>query len=890
MLQIDNTLQIDKNDMFKAKACGKASRKARGKASELCVQLFFISMVIALFAGCTRSGDDPNVIDLNEGDVQLTSRLISFSECDDLLEHIRTEYSKRVGPYGFMNTGVFAQRQPSELMEMNSMDDMNVMPDSMDSQFAAPSSSQGGVDASAVKLVEGVDYSGTNLQEIGVDEADIVKTDGERIFVVSDNKLVVVSISDRSVIGSLDIGSELSDFGGFAANSSELFIDGNNLILIYQSWVDTSLGQASLGQDRLELNPTLSRSSNVPSTLIARIDLTESNPQIVDTLQIEGQYVSARSVGSVARVIVDNPLRLPMLLPGDSSDRAADAAEQANRDIILKSTIEDWLPRYFANDLNSGSANGGSANGGSAPPFVQLGSCDNVYAPSVFSGFGMTTVISVPMSGDFKPDNSTTIMAPGRETVYASTESVYIATTNWLNPSTLEEPVTEDDAARMLADVKRTSIHRFDISNLETAQYEASGSVPGAIHNQFSLSEHKGYLRVVTTTDTWTGAEFDEFDAEFGVESSGLADSFALPRRSSQVRVLRQEGDALVEVGSVGDIGRGENVHSVRFVGDVGYVVTFRQIDPFYTIDLSDPLNPQILGELKIPGFSSYLHPIREGFVLGVGSDATDQGRLIGAKVSLFDVRDLENPKEVAVWVAPGGWNSIGWDHRAFLWWAPENLAVIPVTTHTDTGASWSGAVVLRVSDSSIVEVGRISNDEDAVTSSSNQCRGLLSDDFVLGNFTTGLQNADKARELIASFTYYLDTGYYTFAACKVDDTDTPQVDDTDTQDGENYTDTRDVLPGFECYPDEETRGLMSDLSNMGIEIIAEDEVLWFCAPFHSHSHNMILRNIVSGDELWSLSYLDTYNLQAGILQANDLATLERLERLALSVGGSGWR
>ena len=836
-------LQVDQNDMRKA--------KARGKACGLFMQLFFIIMVVVLFAGCTRSGNDTGVVDINEGDVQLTSRLISFSECDDLLEHIRTEYSKRVGPYGFMNTGVFAQSQLGRdfsLTEMGLMEtdlmETNVVPDAMDSMdFGAQSSSQGSVDASAVKLLEGVDYSGTNVQEVGVDEADIVKTDGERIFVVSDSNVVVVSIAERSVIGSLDIASEL---GGFSSSSAELFIDSNNLILIYQLRV-----QDSRVLERLELDSMPARPMDaVPSTVIARIDLTDSNPQIVDTLQIEGQYVSARSVGSVARVIVDNPLRLPMLLPGDSSDRAADAAEQANRDIILTSTIEDWLPRYFANNSNSD-----GTNSDSTLPLVQLGSCDNVYAPSVFSGFGMTTVISVPMSGDFNPDNSTTIMAPGRETVYASTESVYIATTNWLNPSTLEEAATEDDASRMLTDGKRTSIHRFDISNLETAQYEASGSVPGTLHNQFSLSEHNGHLRVVTTTDFRSDPELNR-----------LTDSIAAPSRSSQVRVLKQEGDALVEVGSVGDIGRGENVHSVRFVGDVGYVVTFRQIDPFYTIDLSDPMNPEILGELKIPGFSSYLHPIREGFVLGVGSDATEQGRLVGAKVSLFDVTDLENPKEVAVWVAPGGWNSIGWDHRAFLWWAPENLAVIPVTTHTDTGASWSGAVVLRVSDSSIVEVGRISNDEEAITVPSDQCRRLPSDDFALDNFATGLQNADEARDIITSFMYYTETDYYVFAACKVDDVD-----------------TRDVLPGFECYPDEETRRLMSDLSKLDIEIIAADELLWFCAPFHSHNHNTILRNVVSGDELWSLSYLDTYNLQAGILQVNDLTTLERIERIELS-------
>ena len=199
----------------------------------------------------------------------------------------------------------------------------------------------------------------------------------------------------------------------------------------------------------------------------------------------------------------------------------------------------------------------------------------------------------------------------------------------------------------------RTNIHRFDISDPAGAVYTASGSVPGEIHNQFALSEHAGHLRVVTTTgDRWSSES------------------------ESWVRVLAESDGLLVEVGSVGDIGRGEQVQSVRFAGDVGYVVTFRQIDPFYTIDLSDPAEPAVVGELKIPGFSSYLHPLGNGMVLGVGSDADEDGWITGAKVSLFDVSDLNEPREVAVWTAPSGWNEIGWDHRAFLWWAPEQLAV----------------------------------------------------------------------------------------------------------------------------------------------------------------------------------------------------------------------
>ena len=283
--------------------------------------------------------------------------------------------------------------------------------------------------------------------------------------------------------------------------------------------------------------------------------------------------------------------------------------------------------------------------------------------------------------------------------MYASTGSLYAATTRWIASDASDDEDAWEEAWRN----RSTSIHRFDISDASNARYEASGEVPGVIHNQFSLSEHAGHLRVVTTTG-----------GPWGDDSE------------SQVRVLRQDGDRLIEVGSVGDIGKGEQVQSVRFVGDIGYVVTFRQIDPFYTIDLSDPANPAIVGELKIPGFSSYLHPIGDGMVLGVGSDADSEGRVTGSKASLFDVSDLAAPREIAVWTAPDGWNDVGWDHRAFLWWAPESLAVIPVTVWAD----WSGAVVLRVADGTITEVGRVDHELEGEMTGQTDCREITAADL----------------------------------------------------------------------------------------------------------------------------------------------------------------
>jgi len=155
-------------------------------------------------------------------------------------------------------------------------------------------------------------------------------------------------------------------------------------------------------------------------------------------------------------------------------------------------------------------------------------------------------------------------------------------------------------------------------------------------------------------------------------------------------------------------MGRGERIFAVRYVGDVAYVVTFRQTDPFYTVDLSDPTDPRVRGELKITGYSGYLHPVGPDRILGIGQEATDEGRTTGTKVTLFDVSDLDAPVDLATWSPGGGHSGAEWDHHAFLWW--DGRAVLPFE---DWRNDEHGAVVLRVSDSDITEEGRIDHRDD---------------------------------------------------------------------------------------------------------------------------------------------------------------------------------
>ena len=176
--------------------------------------------------------------------------------------------------------------------------------------------------------------------------------------------------------------------------------------------------------------------------------------------------------------------------------------------------------------------------------------------------------------------------------------------------------------------------------------------------------------------------------------------------QQSGVRVLERNGRSLDTIGTLNGLGITEKIYAVRFLGDLGYIVTFRQVDPLYVIDLRNPRAPRRAGELKIPGYSSYLHPIGTGQLLGVGQDATDQGQRLGTALQVFDVSDPNNPRQVAK-LRVGGQSEAEYDHRAFLWWGSTRNAVIPQST-IDRGQYVSGALVARVNPDAITVQGRV--------------------------------------------------------------------------------------------------------------------------------------------------------------------------------------
>jgi len=176
--------------------------------------------------------------------------------------------------------------------------------------------------------------------------------------------------------------------------------------------------------------------------------------------------------------------------------------------------------------------------------------------------------------------------------------------------------------------------------------------------------------------------------------------------------VLGERGSELALLGRAEGLGKGERIYAVRFAGDKGYVVTFRQVDPLYTLDLSKKTDPRVVGELKILGYSAYLHPISDDLLLGVGQDATAQGRTQGTQLSLFDVSDLHRPARKAhAALGAGASSTAEFDPHAFLFWAPSNLAVIPLSAYGGAGGrQFEGAVGFTVAPASIAEAGRITH------------------------------------------------------------------------------------------------------------------------------------------------------------------------------------
>lgn len=722
---------------------------------------------VALAAGCTDNSAwvDPrpttSLVAANE-----VSALRVVDGCETLVSESRVALASAV-------SSMWPNRSPvtttmSSMPSNRSADDGTASADSSGSAeaetfSAAPVEAVSGVDAANDAAAgdgssaAGGEPTGTNNQEAGVDESDLVKTDGSRIVSIVSGVLRVTVLDDSPAIdGTLDLSMR---------SATDLFLRGDTALVLGTTYGgDGTLRGSAAGGDvtmdssssDIAVPPTSTPVTTMPSTQTpdTTVPLTSAPrpaptttvvepgpdepapsttlaptptvtmptdpipvepiapspflqgttltlvsledpaaPRIIQTAEVEGSLVSARQIGDTARIVLrSEPQAMYDMMRATDATTASAVVEDLDSEQLLPRVAVDGTvePLGGCSDilLTAAPTSGvGTSTDAGTSSLAGDGSMDTSFpAPTPST----VTVLTVDETlDDLRPVS----VQGAADTIYASTDALYVAAGSW------------DQAG------SRTDVHRFDLPAEGPAVYSGSGRVPGRLLNQFSLSDHEDALRVVTTVD-----------AQMAPVSSGgapipdgaVAAIEPIPQTSARLTVLDTGDDTLDEIGHLDGLGIGEEVQSVRFMGDTGYVVTFRQTDPLYALDLSDPRAPRSLGELKIPGFSEYLHPVGDGLLLGIGRDADPtNGRDLGFKVSLFDVSDPAAMVEVDQLIVPNAWSAVSSDHKAFTWDAERSQAVFPVSQGCGMGdcESSESAVVLRVGDGTLDEVARISHD-----------------------------------------------------------------------------------------------------------------------------------------------------------------------------------
>jgi hypothetical protein len=652
-----------------------------------------------------------------------------FDDCAALLGYYRSHGHDLVGPYGLPDGGVMTADGVATVPMPVARSGLPVpaagsarmaVPDSAAGSAASGSAASGSAAAGSAAsgsaasgsgaAVSGQPDTGTNVQVAGVDEADVAKRSGDLLLTVAAPPSAVMypmatgagAAVSNSLPGSTGTavppGLRLLRTSGIRATlvgvlpttgwaPNQLLVKGSTVLLLGPA------PSAPAGPGDRVAVPYLNR------TRIVQVDIADpAHPRLLRTLDVDGGLVGARLSAGVARIAVSgSPGNLPFVTPQsvtpqaippatpDSAPGAARSAGSApagsargtaatpgaspterseadalaaNRKLIAESSLDQWLPQYT---LAEGSGLSTTSSG-------RLLDCTKVAAPAQFSGLNTLALLTFDLTrpAGIGSWNSAGVVAAGA-TMYATADRTYLTTSPWRDWSAMPE------ARRVQAEQQqRTWIHAFDTAGSGSPRYLASGSVPGFLLNQYAMDEYRGVLRVASTVhpSRITGS------ATVGSGPVPAPGRSTPAPDSSQITALRVDGDRLAAVGSVGGIGRGEQIRAVRFIGPVGYVVTFRQTDPLFTVDLSDPARPRVAGELHLLGYSAYLHPAGDGRLLGVGQSADPNGVRQGLQLSLFDVSNPAAPRRLAQVGLPGAFSETESTSHAFTY--VDGLVLVP--------------------------------------------------------------------------------------------------------------------------------------------------------------------------------------------------------------------
>ncbi len=566
---------------------------------------------------------------------------------------------------------------------------------------------------------EAKDYSTTNIQVKGVDEADIVKNDGKYIYLVSDNKVYIVNAypaEEMKIISEIELEK-------YAQN---IYLNKDKLI-IYQNSYSPILAQAECIDC---INPSK------PSTKIIIYNIeNKSNPQLEKSYTIDGNYQNSRMIENKIYTITNKYIN----------------------------TQTPDLPIYYIQNTK-----------------VEIPAQEINYFPYPDTNYVFTFISSI----DLENQNleSEVYLTGSSNTIYVSKENIYLTSQKRINNQEYNQEFAEQVAMKLLPEKKseiqsilesntepykktnqinnlitthsmslkgeeksqfdrelvtlteefeiniqkkmqKTIIHKINIK--DKIEYQTFGEVPGIILNQFSMDEFNGNFRIATTTgNSWNGNSLNH------------------------LYVLNQN---LEIIGKIEDIAKGEKIYSARFIDEKAYLVTFKQIDPFYVIDLSKPEKPETLGELKITGYSSYLHPYDKNHIIGIGIEANEQGRTQGLKIALFDVTDVENPTLKSKFQINEKWSysEALYNHKAFLFDKKKEILVIPLSYTEKTNESynqWNGAYVFNINQQEISLKGKILHKSE--NSWKNQIRRSLYMDNTIYTISQALLKANNLNTL----------------------------------------------------------------------------------------------------------------------------------------------
>ncbi len=467
------------------------------------------------------------------------------------------------------------------------------------------------------------EYSETNVQVEGVDEADIVKNDGKYIYWLKDNTVRVIEAYPASSMKEL---SKVT-FDDENFYPSEMFLDNDRLMVIGTSY-ESILTQASKIDSSVI---DIWQPYNTLTKVYIFNTANKSDVKVERKLSLEGSYLSSRKVGDKVYLIAND---YNYYWPWGEGDTYKEG---------------DILPLF--SDSRTGKVD-------------TLVECSDVqFVPGVVDNTSYMSVLSVDIDSPTSEVKKEVVIGSSSN-IYASTKNLYIAQPKYDYWAWYKEG----------GETEQTYIHKFSLSDLS---YKGVGTVSGSILNQFSMDEDGEYFRIATTTgDVWSSTQ-----------------------SKNNLFVLNTD---LKVVGSLTGLAPGERIYSVRFIGDRAYMVTYEETDPLFVIGLENPSVPVVLGQLKIPGFSNYLHPYGENYLIGFGKETTDDGVdngfswVEGMKIAMFDVTDVNNPKELHRELIGdrGTYSELLYNHKALLFNEEKGFMAFPITVaklsdEEKAGTSW---------------------------------------------------------------------------------------------------------------------------------------------------------------------------------------------------------